>query len=84
MGWEEKINSNLTEFKNFNVDCLGFAHGLEITNAASGSLTKVAFSFWLKSTVPIRICAKGRLAFKTPYANQFLVLKLLHINTISV
>ncbi len=36
MGWEEKINSNLTEFKYFNLDLLGFAHGLEITNAASG------------------------------------------------
>lgn len=47
MGWEEKINSNLTEFKNFNLDCLGFAHGLEITNAASG--------FWLYTVYVLRV-----------------------------
>lgn len=38
MGWDGMGRENKLELQNsnFNLDLLGFAHGLEITNAASG------------------------------------------------
>ncbi|AEB22929.1 hypothetical protein BAXH7_00780 [Bacillus amyloliquefaciens XH7] len=45
MRWEEKINSNLKEFKNFNLDHLGFGLWFRNNQRTSGNLTKIAF-FW--------------------------------------